>query len=255
MYINDLLHLVPSAKAFADDITLTHKIEPGGEAQAERQLRATLRRIADWGSKWQVKFAPAKTQLLVVARTPVDLQLEFEGLKLTPREEVEVLGLTYDSRLTFRTHIQQLARAASRKLTSLSRISWLMDSRGREVLYKAQIRSSLEYSCLTWGGAASTHLALLDKIQERAWRIITDRQPEHLPTLQTLQHRRDVATTLYKIQQEGVEHLRTLRQPEREMTANTRSAEADPTASGQLPQQFTHRQQYKLFVNQWLNNL
>lgn len=196
-----------------------------------------------------------------------------------------MLGLTYDSRLTFRTHIQQLARAASRKLTSLRRISWLMDSRGREVLYKAQIRSSLEYSCLTWGGAASTHLALLDKIQERAWRIITDRQPEHLPTLQTLQHRRDVAglTTLYKIQQEGVEHLRTLRQPEREVTANTRSAEAAPTAlvvqrcrtthyqrqfintyvhiwnrllaSGQLPQQFTHRQQYKLFVNQWLNNL
>ncbi|MPC88968.1 hypothetical protein E2C01_083895 [Portunus trituberculatus] len=34
-----------------------------------------------------------------------------------------------------------------------------------EVLYKAQVRSSLEYTCLAWGDAASKHLVLLNKVQ------------------------------------------------------------------------------------------
>ncbi|KAG0727031.1 Calcium-dependent secretion activator [Chionoecetes opilio] len=70
----------------------------------------------------------------------------------------------------------------------------------RQLLYKAQILSSLEYSCLAWGGAASSHLALLDRVQQQAERIIRDGLPEQQAGLHSLPHRRDMAslTTLYK---------------------------------------------------------
>lgn len=65
-------------------------------------------------SKWKVKFALHKMQLMVVSRTQHNV--------------------TYDTKLTFKTHIQQ-DRKTSRKLASFGRISWLLDTRGRDVLY------------------------------------------------------------------------------------------------------------------------
>ncbi|XP_045115988.1 uncharacterized protein LOC123507079 [Portunus trituberculatus] len=153
------------SKAFADDITLSHSYGLEEEAAATCDINATLSRIAAWGRKWQVKFAAHKTQLLSITRTSEVLRLAFNGETLTPREEVEVLGVTYDRKLTFRTHLERLAREASGKLASL-RISYLLDAKGLELLYKSQVRSSLEYACLAWGGAASKHLALLDKVQD-----------------------------------------------------------------------------------------
>ncbi|MPC39515.1 hypothetical protein E2C01_033051 [Portunus trituberculatus] len=65
----------------------------------------------------------------------------------------------------------------------------LLDSKGQELLYKAEIRSSLEYSCLAWGGAALSHLAVVDKIQRRTERLIknglSEQQTAHLHTLKS----------------------------------------------------------------------
>lgn len=154
IFINDLLNLVHSARAFADDVTVSLPFTPREEAAVTSRLNAILRRIEDWGCRWQVSFAPHKTQLLLGSRTKHDLRPTFNKTTLAPQQEIKILGVTYDSKLTFRTQIEQLARTAAGKLASLRRISWLLDERDREMLYKAQIRSSLEYSCLAWGGCS-----------------------------------------------------------------------------------------------------
>ncbi|MPC93186.1 hypothetical protein E2C01_088308 [Portunus trituberculatus] len=122
-------------------------------------------------------------------------------------------------------HIERLAREASGKLTSLRRISWLLDSEGLELLYKAQVRSSLEYACLAWGGAARTHLALLDKVQERAARLIKGNNTNQEPRLHTFQHWRDVVgiTVMYKMHVCHVSHLEALQQPPQLVQVHTRA--------------------------------
>lgn len=258
IYINDLINLVPTAMAFADDITISESFGPVEETLTVSRMNATLRSVITWGHKWQVKFAPQKTKVLVVSRSQLNIRLSFDEKELTPQEEVEVLGVTYDSKLTFRTHIEQLTRTASRKLASLRRISWLLDNRGREVLYKAQIRSSLEYSCLAWGGAANKYLTLLNKIQDRAVRIIQGGQTQYQPDLHTLQHRRDVAglTTLFKVQQQNVSHLQELRQPARQAQVRTRAAETAPAALVQPRCRTSHHQrQFVSTCVRWWNRL
>ncbi|MPC92105.1 hypothetical protein E2C01_087176 [Portunus trituberculatus] len=78
----------------------------------------------------------------------------------------------------------------------------LLDRKEREPLYKAEIRSSLEYSCLAWGGAAPSNPAVLDKIERRAERQISEGLPEQqaasLHSLHSLQH---VTTVRYLISQ------------------------------------------------------
>ncbi|MPC31384.1 hypothetical protein E2C01_024672 [Portunus trituberculatus] len=86
--------------------------------------------------------------LLVVSRSEHDIRHTLNGAQLTPQPELQILGVTFDSKLTYQAHIRQPARTAAGKLACLRRMAGLLDSKGRELLYKAEIRSSLEYSCL-----------------------------------------------------------------------------------------------------------
>lgn len=56
--------------------------------------------------------------MLLVSRPHLEFQLDFDGTKVRPRENVEVLGITYDSKLTFWTHTEQLGRTASRNFVA-----------------------------------------------------------------------------------------------------------------------------------------
>ena len=66
------------------------------------------------------------------------------------------------------------------------------------MIYKAFTRPCLEYSHLSWMGAAPSHLKLLDDVQESAVKLIEAGGPE----LDTLDHRRRVGALayLYKLQ-------------------------------------------------------
>lgn len=48
IYINELLNLIPSTQAYADDITLTHSYDPE-KARTTAELNYTLSRIVAWG--------------------------------------------------------------------------------------------------------------------------------------------------------------------------------------------------------------
>ncbi|KAK4324575.1 hypothetical protein Pmani_004786 [Petrolisthes manimaculis] len=244
IYVNDLLNLVPSAKAYADDVTVSVSFAPGDETSTISHLNTILHCLEIWGRRWQVSFAPHKTHLIVVSRTRHDIRLFFDGAFLAPSKELKILGVTYDDKLTFKPHIMQLARTAAGQLASLRRISWLLDNRRRELLYKAQIRSTLEYSCLAWGGAAPSHIAVLDKVQRRAERIIWDGQQRQPGALQCLQHRRDVAglTTFFKAQVRRTPHLNQLRQAERRTEVFTRTVAAEPGALALHRSHSTHHQ-------------
>lgn len=69
----------------------------------------------------------------------------------------------------------------------------------------------MEYTCLNWEGGARIHLSLLDKIQDRAKRIISQTWPGS-PGVETnsLQHWRDVAglKVLHEAQQNNLRSLK-----------------------------------------------
>ena len=250
IFINDLLHIIPEAHAFADDGTLAVSYYPADEEATVSLLNTRLSDIAAWGEKWQVKFAPHKTQFMIISRTENNLQFNFNGNEIKPQDEIEILGVLYDRKLTFKRHIENIARKASTKIASLRKIAWFLDRNGKEFLYKSQIRSVMEYSFLSWGGAAKTHLALLDKVQRRAVRLIEDGATGPLHTnLDPLQHRRDVAglTTFFKVHHEHTSHLQPLRQQQRLAVRTTRTVERAPAALMEPQHNTSHYQRQFIY--------
>ena len=227
-----------------------------------------LRVITEWGARWQVEFAAEKTQAVLISRSRenarmLEGQIKFGVDTLAIQDSVNILRVEVDSRLCFDRHLESVARKASLKVTLLRRVRNLLDAVGLLKLYKAQVRPIMEYSPLTWMCSAQGHLSLLDKVQRRAERLISDnydhqqrhhpgqqlrhrpheRRPQQqhrhppeahqnassTPMLDSLEHRRRVGalTVLHKAQVQYTPHLAALRVPWRRCERTTRTVVSD----------------------------
>ncbi len=241
IFFDEILQLTTSAMAYADDLTLSVSYTRDQRRNAAKKLQDEINYISSWGKSWQVKFAADKSQTLTISRMSdrnSNTPLTMRGKEIENKEHLLILGVTFDNTLRFKKHIHNLARVASMKLGHLRKIAHLLTPESIQALYKSQIRSSLEYAMLAWSGAAPTHLAILDRIQDRAERLActraSDRPP---PPIDTLQHRRNVGglTLLYKAYVKGTEHLAPLKLSPRDRSYPTRAAMAATTNIVAIP--------------------
>ena len=89
---------------------------------------------------------------------------------LKESEDLVILGVIFDSKMTFETHLRSVSRAASQRLDFL-RKSWRV-FHDRSLLgrcFRGFVLPVLEYCSAVWCSAADTHLKLLD----RAARFLT----------------------------------------------------------------------------------
>ena len=156
--------------------------------------------------------------------------IKLDGKNLAPQPSINILGVEIDSTLSFTNHIKDLATRCAKKLACIRRISHLLDAKGCLTLYNSQVRSIMEYSPLMWSSCPPSYLRLLDKVQNRARRLVESRRGENGPTalFQPLQHRRNVAglCVFYKVQVLRTPHLMNLRLPTTRPFYNTRGASA-----------------------------
>ena len=105
--------------------------------------------------------------MIVKGRQPTKLDLLFGTTKLAEKEELEILGVRVDSKLTWTKHISNVSSRAG-QMGAMRRVANKLVVRGRATVYKAQVRSVMEYASLYWMSASTTTLGLLDSIQSKA---------------------------------------------------------------------------------------
>ena len=113
------------------------------------------------------------------------------GHKLEISSAFTQLGLSVSSNLTWKPHINSIAKHASQKLGFLSRARDYFSPSQLLTIYKSHIHPCLEYCSHVWGGAPKSTLHLLDRVHSKAIRLINN--PNLINSLQSLSHRRFVA--------------------------------------------------------------
>ena len=113
------------------------------------------------------------------------------GHKLDISSSFTQLGFSISSNLTWKPHINSIAKHASQKRGFLSRARGYFSPSQLLTIYKFQIRSSLEYCSHVWGRAPKSSLHLLNRVPLKAIRLINN--PNLTNSLQSLSHRRLVA--------------------------------------------------------------
>ena len=112
---------------------------------------------------------------------------DFETLRLNRRQleisiEATLLGVTLDSKLTWRPHITRIARKATVALLQCRQIvgrAWGLNATSMRWIYTAMIRPVITYACTSWvGGVNKQYLAKkLSKVQRLARPMISSAFP------------------------------------------------------------------------------
>ena len=104
---------------------------------------------------------------MIVSRSrtmhPQSPTLIIDGTVLKESDNLNILGVTFDSKLTFEKHLRSVSRAASQGLGIL-RKSWRVfhDRFSRWAIYHGILART--YCSAVWCSAADTHLKLLDRV-------------------------------------------------------------------------------------------
>ena len=146
---------------------------------SQRQLQLALNRLNEWGENTGFKFSPTKSRGMHFCRIHHlhnNPELFLGRHQLSFVDSTRFLGLHFDKTLTWRNHITYLqSRCASplNLLRTLSGTSWGADRSCLLRLYKALVRSVLDYGCIVYGSAAPSSLRRLNSIHHAGIRIST----------------------------------------------------------------------------------
>ena len=177
--INDLPRHIPQVifrALFVDDLAICFR---GSSLDAiERHLQHAVNAIQEWALQNGFKFAAHKSKILHLAglrRKPKrHPNIEISGTPLPVEESTKFLGLWWDSKLSFQKHIMEL-RKQCREATNILRVvahtKWGGDRDTLLMLYRAIVRSKLDYGCIVYGSASSSNLKKLNSIHNTGLRL------------------------------------------------------------------------------------
>ena len=198
LYINDLPDdVICNIAIYADDSTLFFKCDQASDLwqqlELASELESDLQDTVDWGRKWLVDFNAGKTQLVSFdwSKNTGAIDVKMDGSVLEEKTSLQMLGLTFSSKLDWGSYIVSIAKTASKKIGALIRSMKFLSPEVAMYLYKSNIRQCMECCCHVWAGAPSCYLELLDKLQKPICRTVG---PSLAASLEPLAHCQNVAS-------------------------------------------------------------
>ena len=173
IYINHLLLFIQDSDIcnYADDTTIytCNKNLDNIVHKLENDCKIALK----WFADNFMKLNADKCHLLVLGQRCDDpVTVRIGSANVVNSYEEKLLGVQIDSKLSFENHVSKLCQKASNKLYALARISPYMDQRKLRALMRAFITSQFQYCPLIWMFHSRQLNKKINKIQERALRII-----------------------------------------------------------------------------------
>ena len=175
IYVNDLPpphHKQNSLSQFADDtaqwaLSLSIKF-------AANLLQQHLLKLAMWCAKWRTKLNPDKTKVIIFSRSllarkaELNLTLYGETLKIYP--QVKFLGITFDSKLTFQPHFEDILERCNNRyhrLRLLANKNWWPSPATLIQIYKQCVRPIVEYGSLSTITASDRIISKIQWLQNK----------------------------------------------------------------------------------------
>jgi hypothetical protein len=124
------------------------------EGYVLRKLQSRLTAMEAGCERWNIKINEDKTQSIYFShrRGSVGTHLTLKGRNITFVKEVKYLCVIFDSKVTWRQHIDLIVTKALRtyiRFYSLLKSDQL-SAKSKLTLYKALMRSKMTYACPSW---------------------------------------------------------------------------------------------------------
>ena len=100
------------------------------------------------------------------------MTLNVSASQISESESEKLLGVTLDSKLNFNVHVNQLCMKASQKIYALAGVSNYMDTKKLKLIMRSFIMPHFSYCSLIWMFHDGATNSRINKIHERALRIV-----------------------------------------------------------------------------------
>lgn len=212
LFFNDLPDVIKhsSVLLFADDVKLYKSISMLYDCNL---LQSDINSFNHWLSLNGMSLSLNKCFLVEFSRSRViDFTYTIAGTPIVKVEEIRDLGITLDRKLTFVPHITHLSMRCHRILGYVCRNSRGLSFEAFMLLYKALVRSILEYAGPVWSPYYESHIHLLERVQKKFLWYVRFRYPNNAFELPTLKDRRSTADMVFlsKLLAGGVDCSRLL---------------------------------------------
>ena len=159
--INDALklNLPPGVKiqAFADDLIIT---KTGcAKSSLQEALQKAVDQLTQWGKRIKLEFSGPKTELIIFTRkrkTFDDFYITVNGIRINTSPTAKYLGVTLDSKMTWKDHIDLKCIKTKQAIMNLRRYSKLTWGANRNILsklYNSIANPMLLYAAPIWANA------------------------------------------------------------------------------------------------------
>ena len=229
IFINDLPLTLKNAEPsiFADDTSFTASADSIPSLLGI--LDESIESLKNWMTSNKLTFNTLKTEFLVIAsRTKVKevketLCVYVQGEPIYRSPYAKSLGFYIDQQLDWEDHVTHVVKKCNSGLSALRNSRGSLPKEALLAIYRSLIESHLHYGISVWGNCGDSLLTRLQKIQNRAARIITgsDEWTPSAPLLETLGwknvrelYRQELAIMVFKSRQGKVpEYLSDLLPP------------------------------------------
>ena len=159
---------------FADDTAIWKTGSSVNEVK--KRVQKALKYIKKWCGLWGFKVSIAKTSVVLFSRRVVKgkVELKYEGKVLKTEKKVRFLGMIFDSRLSWKDHIDYVIDKCNKRINLLKVLTgsrWGADKETMLLVYRGLIRSCMEYGCAVYDLTCKMHKRRSDRVQAQCLRI------------------------------------------------------------------------------------
>ena len=163
---------------YADETSIS--IAASSLSELELALNAELAKPHEWLNVNKLSLNIAKTEFMLIGSrqrlaTTIDhsLTLQIKGHEIEGVPRTKSLGVYIDQNLSWSKHVNETAKIVSSGIGALKRLRPFICEDTAMLLYRALIEPYFDYCCPVWGGISNELADKLQKLQNRAIRVIT----------------------------------------------------------------------------------
>ena len=145
VYMNDLNYFVKdtSLRLYADDTTAY--ASDASPLVLEYLINSDLEIVSNWFQQNYLRVNVSKTQAMAVGPSLYRYDFHLDNTNVETTDSLKILGVTLDSKLSFKPHISEQLKRACAKAYALRRVRKFIPQTIMIRLYKAYILPHLEY--------------------------------------------------------------------------------------------------------------
>ena len=181
IYINDLpLYLQTIPRFYADDTALFISGKSLSDIQTLTNLE--LFNVSQWMQVNSLAVNTAKTVALIItpqlhhsipsANDKSSINFTFNIQIVQPSTSAKYLNITINNKLSFKQHIILLENRVARSVGIITKVSYYFPFNTLITIYHALVHLQLLYALPIWASTYKTYLNKLEKLQNKALRII-----------------------------------------------------------------------------------